>query len=649
MRIDNLTMKDFGLFEDVSIPLTQLNMLKGRMAQGKTLTGEAIQFLFSGTCRTADKSGKGIQELVRQGAKVAEVSAEIETDQKYTLTRRILPSDTELLLEWNDGENSLRDKKAIREKIEGWFGGGRELMSALFSADAFLSLTDAEKKKVFFEASGISLDRAQIVAEITKLYDAETGKYAQDNVEKLEISEFDRLHNKVIKARRELKNSIPEEVKADLGVDVSQQEKLAEREDEIAGLVLAIDEWETNQAEIKTLEGTIDKLPTADPTEENKLLERKEELEGKQTDLRDSEEARLSDKLKDLNARRDKIIEYNEKMKEADRLSGLKAGLSNHECPVLREPCERLEASDKEADKKYDKEIKKLLKTPVPKDDPSDLGTQIEDTQAALRTRRATPDEEKITEELHEIDTSLDFIAENIRARQSQKKATEKIKELQKLKKPAGDKEKLATEQNEIIATLAKIEAAESIQKQNAGVKGKRAKAMAEIKIKKNLEEAFSPKGLRQSLLAVPLKAFLKRVNQAADFLLDGASLELTDEWQMFLNGTDAAGREHHTKLEGLSLGQQGLVSLCVQFVIATETGVNFVMADNFEHIDDRCQKRFLGFLKGNGLQALVRSVHHGEEIKPSGVKGVSVFHVAGGKVELVTKPMFTQTAKKKL
>ncbi|KKN70702.1 hypothetical protein LCGC14_0428570 [marine sediment metagenome] len=147
MRITGIYIKDFGNHRETIIDLKHaLSIFRGPNESGKTVIRDAVQWAFTGMCRGMEKR-KDEPNLIRHGAKQAEVRVNFEHDVGYEITRTVSASAQALILQ-KEGKVKATGIKDAQAAIYEVLQVSEALLANLFDAFELSRLASKDRKKI---------------------------------------------------------------------------------------------------------------------------------------------------------------------------------------------------------------------------------------------------------------------------------------------------------------------------------------------------------------------------------------------------------------------------------------------------------------------------------------------------------------------
>ena len=147
MRITGIYIKDFGNHRETIIDLKHaLSIFRGPNESGKTVIRDAVQWAFTGMCRGMEKH-KDEPNLIRHGAKQAEVRVNFEHDVGYEITRTVSASAQALILQ-KEGKVKVTGIKDAQAAIYEVLQVSEALLANLFDAFELSRLASKDRKKI---------------------------------------------------------------------------------------------------------------------------------------------------------------------------------------------------------------------------------------------------------------------------------------------------------------------------------------------------------------------------------------------------------------------------------------------------------------------------------------------------------------------
>jgi DNA repair exonuclease SbcCD ATPase subunit len=156
MKLDTLNLRNFTCYDKVEIEFPNtVNLFVGENASGKTSIKDAIHYALTGHCARTDGGGKGAENMIREGARKAEINLSINNLD----IRRTIPGGLEL----QDIEGGTRkQQEVLYEEL----GISKEVLDAVLDTESMINARGKEIKQTLFGLVGVSFDKDDIINEI---------------------------------------------------------------------------------------------------------------------------------------------------------------------------------------------------------------------------------------------------------------------------------------------------------------------------------------------------------------------------------------------------------------------------------------------------------------------------------------------------
>lgn len=615
MKLKNLETHNFTNLSSGKIDLALINAFVGNNEEGKTSLGDAIQFAYTGTCRTVKRNGMGATDLVTLGENemYVRVIADFPKQSNVEVFRHLHPKGVDIEVKF-DGKDMIMGKTEKQLLINKLFGGDKAMVETLFDAFSFLELDSDEQKKVLFQASGIDLSPTKLKNALVKSIGTEAADFGitilQDKINK----PFDYIERQLTQYKSALKSKIPAIVPVEEVIDKGKEGMYKARLGAISTILSRFTEYESTQIRLKDLTGQKSEIKQP----ELKLMPLPEGVTEK--DVVDEE---MRNELKELLAKKEtkEIIEANIKNYESE-IEILKGKKSI--CPVLKEDCDRLEGNAKARITELKKAITEQTKK-LPKVD----GTKIEELTNTLGKIESYV---RIKKDNDNLKASFDGMVKDIKTRE--KKLDDEIKELKAIVRPDGNLEELKAEKLDLEGKIAHYKAIDDIMAKNKDAQALKVKIEKELGDLDKLILAFSSDGIRQELAEKGMSSFLGAVNEVVTKLLgEGRKIEIDTEWRLWLVEGDK-----RIEVKNLSRSTKMRVGVGIQVGIGKMTGNEFVMLDDMEGLDSVQRLNVINFLIERKIGAVLRAVKGDSQVKPSPIPELKIFEVEDGAFREVTE-----------
>ncbi len=620
MKIKKINLHNFLCFGEQEISFDRISIFFGKNESGKTAIGQAIQWCLTGVCRSQEKIGVGIKNIVKTGATEMEVRLTIEQEDSPTRidqTPRIIEIVRKYDLTAKDQTLKIYEngqRKAVKEQqyINNLFGS-QKIIDCLFDCGAFFSLPSEEQKNILTIISGVSIDKKKALELITESFGKEVSDYADITLdEKIDVSQFKSIAKKLETKRREINACIPKEKSMSLSVgsvNPNRKTEINTRISEIDDNIKKQNKYNNAQARIATLKSE-KKIHSQEIKKELIPLDKNVNVEGKLT---------LGILLTGLNGQKENIKKYESAQEEIPQLEKRRDEIAKGLCPNIPNiECSHLKELAKTDIGKLDDKIRWLKETKMPKGF-SNVDKDISDTQEKLNKIQV---QETIIEKNKTIEANH---SKKLQEQKSKiKSIDDEMSQLEKEVDPCIDVPGLETEKNSLNQELGGIQAQENNMEANRQLIKLIADKTAESEKLTKLIQFFSGKegGENQS------EKFLQYVSMASTKLV-GGNIVINEDWDTLLDRDGV-----RMPINNLSDGIEIKCGIAIQYGIGMMTGKKIIMIDRFESVDEDERAVILQFLYDEDFQAIVRVV--AVTAKPSTMDEMTVFKVEKSKIEVL-------------
>jgi len=616
MKLRQVETHQFTCLASGKIELALINAFVSTNETGKTSLGDAIQFAFTGTCRTVKRNGAGATDLVTLGENemFVRVIADFPKQNNVEVFRHLHPKGVDIEVKF-DGQDMIMGKTEKQALINNLFGGDKAMVETLFDSFTFLELDQDEQKKVLFQASGIDLSPTKLKSALIKAVGEEATNFGitflQDKINK----PFDYIERQLTAYKSGIKARIPVIIPVEEVVDKGKEAMYEVRSEAISTILGRFTGYESTQARLKDLIGQ--KSEIRQP--ELKLMALPEGVSEK--DVENEEKLRME--LKELLEKNQIKISTESDIKSYDsEIESLKNDKST--CPILKLDCDKLEGNAKARITELKKAITEQTKK-LPKVD----GYRIEELKVTIFKLESY---KRIKADNDNLKASFDGMAKDIKDRE--KKIDDEIKTLKAITKPDGNLEELKVEKQDLEGKIARYKAIDSLMAKNKETLVQIGKLKKEIGHLDKLINAFSSDGIRQELAEKGMNSFLASVNEVVSRLLgENRKVEIDSEWRLWLVEGDK-----RIEVKNLSRSTKMRVGIGIQVGIGKMTGNEFVMLDDMEGLDSVKRLNVINFLIERKIGAVLRAVKGDGEVKPSPIPELKMFEVVDGEFIEVTE-----------
>jgi len=574
MKIQRLVLKNFRSHQETVLELDRFNFIRGPNGSGKSSIQMALQYLFTGRCELTDAVGRGAEGLIRSGEKELEVSATLEGGE--TICRRRTPRSQ--IIEIN-GKRVPVD--AAETFLTNQFGAA-DVLSAVLNADRFVEMSEADQQK--FLAQLVEAGKIDIPKEICDALRAINEEPPQlASVDDVEAAHeyFYALRMEASRALKALGQMEKPIVPSDLPSVQEVRSKLEELRQQKERLIAQKAEsdacWQNAQARVKQVQAEIEEASSEilSPSQEQELL---------QLESQRSHTEKLQQELTEL------IAEQRTVEKALATAQGFK-----DKCPTCGQP---ISAAAKA----------KELET---------LRERLADVEGLTHGTR---------EELNEFDNlevARSRLESHRRALARRAKLLEEQSKVQAVQKPD------ATDLESRLTILAeRINKGERVLEKAQQVQAAQENWEAHVREKSSLEtrtglldklvEFLGPNGAMMAQASGRIGSFAGSLNMhlatfgyACNFTLDPFEIRVI------------SSKDNHCglSLKQLSESERFRFRVAFQLVLATATGIRFVVIDRADVLDKERRRLLTALLLHSDIdQAIVLAT--GDEPAPTRVPG---------------------------
>lgn len=591
MKIRTLTLKNFRSHQETVLELDRFNFVRGPNGCGKSSIQMALEYLFTGRCELTDGAGRGAEGLIRAGEKELEVSATFENGE--TICRRRTARSH--IVELNGKRVPVDTAQAVLEKRL----GPVDVLSAMLSADRFVTMPEAEQKK--FLAQVVDAGRIAIPQQIREMLCAvnqEPPRLASVSDIEAAHRQFYDLRTEATRALRALGQMEKPHIPSDLPSVQEVQKKLGELRQQKENLVAQKAEadacWHHAQARLKQVQGEIEEVSS-------EILSASQEQELVHLESQRGHADKLRQELANL------IAEQKTVENKLATTQGLKG-----KCPLCGQS------------------ISEVVKTR----EVETLRERLADLEGLIQRTR---------EELNEyanIEEAKSRIENHHRAVSRRTKLLGEHSKLREVPQPNGEDVGgrlaiLIERINKGERVLEKAQQAQgSIEKWESNVR-ERSSLEARIGPLGQLTDFFGPNGVMMEQASSQMQPFKEKLNR--QLAIFGYACPLTLE--PFEIRISSPGEGPGLVLQQLSESERFRFGIAFQLALATATGIRFVVIDGADILDRARRKELTSLLLSSEIdQAIVLAT--GEEPPPASIpSGVRFFDLTQA-----TKPRDAQS-----
>lgn len=658
MKIKRLLLKNVRAHEDTEINLDHINIFVGPEGAGKTTIKASIEQLLTGRCQFTGKKGEESDDLIRDGAKKALITADMTP---FGIVTRHIPNALEVQAikgSLTVLQNAIYDRLKVDDDV----------ISAMLNTDKFAAITSDEQKKMLFALMGLKFNKESVHQALS---DFLVKNGYQDQVKDL-LAKFDKLcpadlagggecldtldtlfrdeRKAAKKTRDNLKALAAAPNKSQLPANITTEDKpgiidtLTQLKDRRSQLLIDIGKADSaNQRDtlVKRIEAnrqevTVTEKQLSDLSQEdiNPVLEAMAQTKGKLTDARKKEEAART-KLTDATAAVNGLAKAMGAIRDAKEDCPLAPG--HVKCAMTAEQKDKLlDDMDKDLAKlktakgKAEKALQDAQKFVT------SLDTEVNQIQVKIdRSRTINLESDRLTELIGNLAKQISQDEKMLNELPEAVCTTTLQEELDQLNQriPKG----------EAILQIIIVEETRAAEREKT--EEKLLNAEDEVAVLEILVKAFSPKGIKAAKLSSIMDKIQAKANECAEVLTGGKfqiKFDTSEDFDILV--TKQGGRPK--KIKKLSGSEQMQMGIILQIILNQLTGLRFLVIDNTEVLGQRVKGllfNLLMLIKDNFDTIIVNAILG--EVVPSnpGIPGLAMFMVQDGKVEPI--PVMKQEA----
>lgn len=602
MKIAKIIIKRFRSIENTTITPQNLNVLLGHCGSGKTSTLKAIKWALTGNVSVED---------IMVGEENARVS--LEFDDGSTITRnRTLDKGCSVSVNGKDAT-----QKAANEFLEQKFNCSIDTLNAMCGSEFFETLSQKDLTAFILSILPIQVSLDKLI----EFSEEQLGRKMDDN-ESTFIKDSIKNTNQLITVD---------------GVEVATLACIETAYKQV------FDDRKTKKQQVKLLEAkaTFDpaRLPKESKEDLNKAMGEINLLEAKARDyskalasyeksLKDKEEAEIK-----LNSLKAQLKEFETLVKPEESIKTTALSERGQFEGAIRQ-ADSIIATNKANIDLFNKTLINLDKPICPiseklicSTDKSGLKEELSGLVAANQKaiEDATSFKARCTEQVQKRDAIIDKYNNDVLLWTKKEALEKQIADFivpKVLDKPeeykAEDCEGKKKEISEKLSIIAEYEAAISFKEQFD-------KAKAEVELLEFACKVFEVKGVRSKLLEKALAPVEALINQKADTLRKGFKIALTGS-----SGLDIKVSPRGTEfvpMDKVSSGEFIFVAYLLMSVVNKVTGVNTLIIDNIDKLDNEAMKSFIELISNDkGYENIfIAGVDHDDTVSVIGTTTANV------------------------
>lgn len=619
MRINAIMMRNFRNHRETHIHLDRLTIIKGPNGAGKSSVRQAIEVALTGRCEATDRAGRGLADLIRSGAKEAEIILEIEGLGE--VRRRIRPSGSSLqVADWS-GSTKMQQELLFRE-----LGTDADQVAALLNVGYFLDLPPKEQTEMLFRLAGAGITKDCVLAAVKRAGAEWPG--GMDIPDRPTAEWFARAYKETYERRREARKDLerargrlegmavpglPEGVDpGDLPGIEEELRSLEERRDEVLRRRAEAAASRNRRAELERdlrsmrseLSGRKEELAECEPTvDAEEAAERLERVRGEEAEL-GAAAAGLAGEIRALDG----------------TLAGLKK--ASGKCPLAPEiiSCplkgEKLKALEKELGGKRQELVRKH-EAAVKRG--TEIMAEIRALEEVLGRERRR---ELLLSEIAQLEADISSLEKELAGLSPAEEAQD------------DDPKGLEEEIRRLMEIAAGLKTLERAQVERDRLAEEVARLEAEVENLEILATLLGPgkDGIRASFLRRALGELHGRISANLESLMPWASGDLTletePEFRLMLRGLE---------VRQLSASERMRLGVAVSEALARLSGLRLLVIDDIEMLDAENRALLSSFLLSSSAEFdTIIAISVADEAEEPKAEGVSVWWVQDGVAQRV-------------
>lgn len=580
MKINTLELENFRNHEKTVMELEKINVITGKNNSGKTTIKGALQFGLTGENEWA-KTTKDTKALIKTGEKGASVIIDVVGLGK--IERRITPSKNYIKL----NNTPIPTKQLVKEYNE-LFNLNVEPISYVIDNNKFFDLSANEQKDLIFKMLGVDLASKTIMKFMDNPTKEAINKIRGKLPETLEIKDFDNIYKDLFGERKLLKKE-----KESLNIKLDSLKDISNK------CPLDIKKFNEDIMRLNNSKGLIlETIANAKAREEN-LKTLKKYL------ANTLEQIKNKTKLLTIGTKNVKMIEN-----KIDKLLQQKISLEKDliKNKTTHDISSKQNISLTKMINKLKTNICPLSSKLVCQTDKSSLRSELQNSinenNVAIKDSQSniikTEKEIKVLEiNVNSLKTQFNIFNEltNLTNQKEQYKA-----DIDKIKISNNSIEKETTK---LIETNKEIEKHIVLKSQYSDwIKKQREKNDIEIKVEKKNKEIkildyliveFSPKGVKSRILKKVIGPIEEQCNENLQILTDGQyclKFDFSIDFEIIINKND-----NLVPIKFLSDSEKLRISVIIQDAINKITGINILIVDNVEILDEENEELFISLI----------------------------------------------------
>lgn len=667
-KIRELNIEQFRNHADTQLHLDKVNVFVGEKGAGKSSLQAAIEMILTGKCRWTEDSGQGKEALIRHHEEMASLGMFIEQIGYVKLN---IPGG--FLVEGWEGTPTAQFKELYKR-----LKSTKRTMSAALNSTYFVDMKPADQKNMVFAIAGLEFNKERILAELTKwqnkgaegtlpeamlqLFERLTavknmtgGAEVFDNIHKA-LTTYRTQANKKLKELEALAKNrvwpIPPE-----GVDpqVDKYETKAEMEKQLVGLKQEKETLLGEQGEAKVLRENYENALKLLQPNKNRLqtLENEKATYTTNPERVAELETLIPEKEKAYKEGQTQIDDYETQVRKlTPEVNGYKVAIQTLKeatgaCPLAPEHV-KCPMGEKEKETAITAIQKKLDKSQKDLDKVTKAQMKMaEETQTPLKEEIRKLKEEleglkKAAEKVAKLDPEIEQLKISI---ENQTKLTANPPESnEELEKKLAELNGRITKGEEMLKAMGEyIEACIKWDTDEKALKDQK----AENQTLERLIEAFSPAGIKQTLLKAIVEPLQERADQRMTEMTNGeyrVVFDMTNDFEIKVIRKQPKevspnvweDWETVTPMYLLSDGEKLLIGVALQDVFNSITGLGIMIIDNANHLDDAAKSALLEMLvdlEGYGTIIVFSTKGENDPYDP-GYPGLKVWTIDKGNVK---------------